>query len=90
MLPVRRESESGLDVPGGEFREVGDNIRMRHAGRQPRQYVIHRNAHVPDARFPAPFSGFDGDALAVIIHTLSINRMADKGRGSFGTWADNG
>ena len=63
MLAVRSEREGCLNVLRGEFRKIRKDICSAHARREPAQHVINGDAHVPDAGFPPPLSGFDGDAL---------------------------
>jgi hypothetical protein len=67
MFAIGSEGQGGLDIFGGELRKIGQDFRIAHASGQPAKNIIHRDPHVSDAGFSATFTGFDRDALAVIV-----------------------
>lgn len=74
MFAIGSEGQRRLDILGGEFREIREDLVIAHASGQPAKDIIHRDAHVSDAGFSTTFTGFDRDALAIII----IRRHACK------------
>ena len=54
MLAIRRESQGGVDVFCREFREIGEDFRIAHAGSQPAENIIDGDPHMTDAGFPPP------------------------------------
>lgn len=86
MLAIRSKGESGLDILGSEFRKIGEDFHVTHSGRQPAKNIIDGNAHVPDTGFSSPFPGFNGDALALVLHGM---KNAPKCR-VFQVWTEVG
>jgi len=82
MLTVCGEREGGLDVLGGEFGELLENLAGAHPRGEPAQHVIDRNAHMPDARLPSPLSGLDRDALVSILHGGKLFAAKDRVKGT--------
>ena len=68
MVTIRSKGEGRKDVLRGEFGEICKDLLGAHSCGEPAEHVIDGDAHVPDAWLPSPFSGFDGDAIAVIFH----------------------
>jgi hypothetical protein len=67
MFTIGSKGQSRLDILGGQFREIREDFGIAHARRQPAEDIVHRNAHVADAGFATTFTGFDRDALAIIV-----------------------
>src|SRR6267142_505270 len=65
-LAVGGERQAGLNIFGGEVREVRENLRLAHAAREVFQHVRYRHARSANSRFPAALARFDADDLAVI------------------------
>jgi hypothetical protein len=68
MVPIRRESESRLDVFVREFWEISDDLRDGHTGRKVTKDVVNRDTHATDTGFATPLARLDRDALPILIH----------------------
>ncbi len=66
MVTIRGEGEGSMNVFHGEFREIHQDLCDTHARGEPAEHVINGDSHAPDTGLPAPFTGFDRDAVAVI------------------------
>lgn len=60
-VKLRRAKIGGLQIG-----ELSENIRIRHAGAEHLQNVLHPNAHSANTRFPAALLGIDGDTLVAV------------------------
>lgn len=67
MFTIGRKGQGGLDILGGELRKIGQDFRIAHSSRQPAKDIIHRDSQVSDTGFSTTFTGFDRDALAIIV-----------------------
>ena len=77
MFTIGREGQSRLDILGGEFREIREDLVIAHAGRQPAKNIIHRDPHVSNTGLSTTFAGFDRDALAIMVrrHASKVVRF---------------
>ena len=77
---VSSVGERGADVGLGQFRIVGDDLGMRHAGRKPTENIRDSDAHAADAGASAALARLLGDDVAIIGgHGSNIARRARPG-----------
>jgi hypothetical protein len=73
---VGSERECSLNILQAEFRIILKDILIAHAGGEPAEHIIDRDAHPADTRFATAFPGFDGDAFTVMFHRKSLRPVA--------------
>jgi hypothetical protein len=79
-----REGERGLDIFRFEVREIGEDLRLGHAGRQKVKDVPDPDAHAADARATAALLGIEGDPVHsrhVVIGSLLVKLIGNGCRG---------
>lgn len=79
VLAVGGVGEARADVRLVQLGEVRDNLRVRHAARQPAQHIRHRDAHPAHARFATPLARLKSD-YALVVHDgkLAFRRRLAK------------
>ena len=68
-LPLCRERQRCPDVFALQIREVLEDLRFRHPGRQVLKDIVHRDPEPTNARLAAPLFRLKGDAIQMV-HSL--------------------
>src|SRR5712691_1275933 len=73
-LPFGRVGEASPDVVARQLREIGQNLRLRHATCQIAQNVANRNASASNARLTKSDGRIHGDSVEQI-HCRSLRQL---------------
>jgi hypothetical protein len=65
-LTVSRVSEASADVVLGQFRKIGEDLRMALTGCEPAEHIRHSNPHMPDTGTAAALPRLDGNDVLVV------------------------
>jgi hypothetical protein len=83
VLTVRSKLKASLNIFGGQFGKIAQDVLLGHARGKPTEHVIHGDAHMADARLAAALSGFNRDDV-VIIHIKQAMPVKMKNQGLSG------
>lgn len=76
------KSEASVEILGFQFREIFENLFLRHSPGEVFKYIFHRDAHSPDARLATALIRRDCDSV-MKVHGCKIIGFVDFGEDSF-------